>query len=162
MGQPRTDAVAEANTMALLLRPAAGLSLCCAVFGCGGHAGPTAEIEKTVPAAGVVTYGGQPLENYQVTFYPSDGRRAASGKTNAEGRFTLGTNAPDDGAPPGSHRVTVVYVGPESTVEPGKEEPMPLPPPSVAIPEKYSNADTSEIAQTIPDGGAPNIRIELP
>lgn len=142
-------------------RLSVALFVSCSVVGCSGYSGPMADLEKTVPAQGVVTYQGEPLENYQVTFYPTDGRRPASGKTSADGRFTLGTNASNDGAPPGTHKVSVVYVGPESTAEPGKEEPGPLPPPKVVVPDKFANPETSEITQTIPASGATDLKIDL-
>jgi hypothetical protein len=118
-------------------------------------------IEKTVPAAGVITYQGQPLEDYMVTFYPKDGKRPAAGKTDAEGRFTLGTNGPGDGAVAGIHAIAVNYAGPEMHEEPGKEEFKPLPPPKVAIPEKYANHQTSDLTQEIPAAGSKSMKIEL-
>src|SRR5215510_8628347 len=88
-------------------------ALLCAVCltGCGGYS-QRANIERVAPVSGVLTFQGKPLEFYQVTFSPEDGRRPATGTTDAEGKFTLGTNKPNDGAPPGLNKVAVVWVGP--------------------------------------------------
>src|SRR5262245_60585453 len=44
-----------------------------------GCAEPSAKIEKTVRAGGVLVHRGAPLAHYQVMFQPLDGRRPASG-----------------------------------------------------------------------------------
>ncbi len=77
--------------------------------GCQGQ--PTGATVATVKASGVLTYKGAPLENHQVTLV-AEGKRPAVGVSNAEGKFTLGTNAKDDGSPVGQFKVTVTYVGP--------------------------------------------------
>ncbi len=123
---------------------------------------PTAEIFPTVPAAGVLTYKGQPLAKHHVTFDPMDGRRAASGVTDAEGKFILGTNDTGDGAVVGIHTVTIVAAPPVDTVEPGQEGPGMMPIPQSTIPEKFSNKDTSGLTQTIPESGDREIKIDLP
>jgi len=136
-----------------------------AVAGCGGDPGPRAQIEKVVPVTGTLTYQGKPLEFFQVTLLPTDGRRAAVGVTDAAGKFTMGTNDKDDGAPPGSHKVAVVWVGPQSDVDAGNEvivdDPSQLPKPSVKIPAKYANPETSQLTQEIPDGGLTDLKIDL-
>jgi hypothetical protein len=133
--------------------------------GCGRPPGPVAEIEETVPVSGTLTYKGQPLEFYQVTFLPTDGRRAATGLTDAQGRFTMGTNEAGDGAPPGVHSVAIVFVGPPPKIEEGNEQiidnPALLPKPKVKIPQKYSNPDTSDLAQEVPEDGLTDLKIEL-
>lgn len=127
--------------------------------GCGPPV-PTGEIVKTVPASGMLTYKGKPLADYMVVFYPENARPAA-GKTDEHGRFQLGTNGPGDGAVAGVHRVAVNYGGPESSEPGGKDEMKALPPPPVAIPEKFARPETSELTVTIPDEGATDIRIDL-
>ena len=71
-----------------------GLLLC--FMGCA-PAQPTGDVIDTVPASGVLTHKGAPLEFYRVSFFPKE-NRPAMGETNAVGKFTLGTNKPDDGA----------------------------------------------------------------
>ncbi len=133
--------------------------------GCGRGPGPVAEIEKVVPVSGTLTYQGRPLEGYQVTFRPTDGRRPATGVTDAAGKFTLGTNRAGDGAPPGSHKVAVVWAGPPAGDDSGQgdviDNPALLPKPPVRIPAKYANADSSGLTQEVPKGGLRDLTIDL-
>lgn len=133
------------------------------VAGCGDP-GPRAEIEKVVPVSGTLTYLGKPLESYQVTFLPTDGRRAATGVTDAAGKFTMGTNKAGDGAPPGAHKVAFVWVAPNNDL-PGQEQiiddPALLPKPAVEIPAKYANPDTSGYTQEVPDDGIADLKFDL-
>lgn len=132
--------------------------------GCA-QTGPRAEIEKVVPVSGVLTYLGNPLEFYQVTFLPTDGRRVAIGVTDAAGKFTMGTNTKDDGAPAGTHKVAFVWVGPPSGNTPGQEaivdDPTKLPKPKIKIPEKYGNPETSGYTQEIPARGISDLKFDL-
>ncbi len=133
-------------------------------LGCSSRSGPVAEIEEVVPVSGTLTFQGKPLEGYQVTFLPTDGRRPATGVSDAAGKFTMGTNEAGDGAPPGSHKVAIVWVGP-ANADTGNEEPIDnpanLPKPTVEIPKKYQNADTSGITQEVPDDGLTDLKIDL-
>jgi hypothetical protein len=126
----------------------------------GCQKAPTGDLQPTVPAAGIVTYRGQPLEDYLVTFFPEKGRPAA-GRTDATGQFRLGTNQPGDGAIVGRHVATFVYVGPPSTETPGKEEFRPPPPPKVVIPAKFGDPKTSGVVREIPSSGNSALQIEL-
>jgi hypothetical protein len=60
----------------------------------------------TLPAGGIVTLGGQPLADADVTFTPASGRPATA-RTDASGAYRLGTFGPADGALPGPCTVTV-------------------------------------------------------
>lgn len=126
--------------------------------------GPKAHIEKVVPVSGTLTYNGQPLESYQVTFLPTDGRRAATGVTDAAGKFTMGTNKAGDGAPPGTNQVAIVWAPPTTDI-PGQEQiiddPSQLPKPPVQIPAKYGNPETSGLTQEVPDSGIADLKIDL-
>ncbi len=133
------------------------VSIC--AFGCGEQR-PVADIVKTVAAGGVLTFQGKPLENYQVIFHPKDKQRPASGRTDADGRFQMGTNRPGDGATPGSHQVTVTYAGPVTNLAPG-DELKEVPPPKIVIPEKYGSVESSGVTQEIPAGGDSNLKIDL-
>lgn len=74
-----------------------------AFVGCGGGVDSGA-----VPVSGVVTLDGSPLEGATVTFAPaSAGGKAASGVTDATGKYQLTTLNPNDGALPGSYNVGV-------------------------------------------------------
>lgn len=60
----------------------------------------------TAPTSGVVRFNGQPATEVRVIFTPSNGRPAI-GETDAEGKFVLTTFQPEDGAMPGTHKVTI-------------------------------------------------------
>ena len=131
--------------------------------GCDSYS-RTAHIEKVVPASGIVTYQGKPLEGYRVVFMPTDGRRPASGVTDAQGRFVLGTNAANDGAPAGTHKVAFTWAPPQ-TGEPGQESvidtPGKMPKPKVKIPDKYNDPEKSDITYDVPGRGASDIKFDL-
>jgi hypothetical protein len=139
------------------------ISLVC-ITGCNGDPGPHAEILETAPVSGTLTYQGKPLESYQVIFTPADGRRPAMGKTDSDGKFTLGTNAPGDGAVIGEHKVSVAF-DPASDVDSAVAMPIDevaqLPKPTIEIPVKYSNPETSGVSRNIPEGGMTALKIDL-
>jgi len=60
-----------------------------------------------VPVSGVVEVDGAPLASGAITVVPDRGR-AASGTIGKDGRFTLTTFVPGDGAILGRHRVVVI------------------------------------------------------
>jgi hypothetical protein len=133
-------------------------------LGCGGDPGPNAVVEEVVPASGTLTYQGKPLPFFQISLTPTDGRRAAVGVTDEAGKFSLGTNAAGDGAPPGTHKLAVVWVGPPQEDDAGQaviDDPSLLPKPSVKLPAKYASPDESGLTQTIPDGGTTSLQIDL-
>jgi hypothetical protein len=72
------------------------------VSGCGGDSGAA-----TVKVKGVVMAGGKAVDGAVITFYSKSGGEAASGRTDAEGKFQLTTRKPNDGAVPGDYVVTV-------------------------------------------------------
>lgn len=131
--------------------------------GCGDP-GPVAEIEKVAPVSGTVTFQGKPLPGYQVTFLPTDGKRAATGITDAQGKFIMGTNDAGDGAPPGTHKIAFVWA-PPSGGEPGQEtiidDPSKLPKPAIKIPAKYGNPETSGFTQEVPARGVQDLKFDL-
>jgi hypothetical protein len=84
------------------------VALVCAVaVGCGGGG---ISAPRTAPVSGTVTFKGKPAVGVTVTFHPKFDMGAVkftpNGVTNKEGRFTLNTAAPGDGAPPGDYTVT--------------------------------------------------------
>ncbi|HTN75584.1 MAG TPA: hypothetical protein VL096_10065 [Pirellulaceae bacterium] len=76
-------------------------------------------------AGGTVTMGGNPVPDLVVTFTPqvaagsANPGKSATGRTDAQGKFTLSTYAIGDGAIVGKHQVAVNLDGPNPT-PPGK------------------------------------------
>lgn len=139
--------------------PVATLVLALLVAGCGGR--------KDRPplgrVSGTIMYNGKALAKAAVVFFPDqEGLRSAMGETDEQGRYTLWTYDPGDGAPVGKHKVTVTLRGaPEkaemhpSVVGKGKGEAYyeqvaftgkPL------IPEKYFNPMTSGLTADVKTG----------
>jgi hypothetical protein len=62
----------------------------------------------TVPITGIVTLDGTPVDKATVVFAPAEGGgQAASGVTDASGRYSLTTVDPNDGALPGKYTVMI-------------------------------------------------------
>jgi hypothetical protein len=83
-------------------------ALACAVAtGCGGGG---IKAPRTYPVSGTVLFKGKAAPGVKVTFHPQfdmgSVKFAPSGETDKDGRFTLSTAAPGDGAPPGEYAVT--------------------------------------------------------
>ena len=130
------------------------------LIGCGSQ--PTGDVLPTVGVSGTLTYKGKALEYHQVTFVPSDGQRPAAGVSDENGKFTLGTNRPGDGAIKGTHNISITYVGPPNDdPEFGMNEFAAPPPPKVKIPRKYADPKKSDITIEVPDGGLTDVIIEL-
>lgn len=75
-----------------------------------GGCGKGLSVPSTVPVSGVVKYKGKPLQGIRVTLH-AEGETAKpkfipTGQTGPDGKFTLSTGAPGNGAPPGSYVVT--------------------------------------------------------
>lgn len=66
---------------------------------------------RLAEVAGTVTKAGTPLKGVWVQFVPAKGGRPAEGRTNAEGRYRLDYSRGRQGAPLGTHRVTVMTGG---------------------------------------------------
>jgi hypothetical protein len=127
------------------------------VFGCGS---PGANLPKTVPATGVVTLDGKPVDGAQVVIVPAgDGKNGANAVTNASGHFSLRAYPEKDGAIPGDYRVQV-----SKTVEvklPGKLDGGDAVRFDYGVPGKYTTADKSGLKVTIPEVGNRDIKLEL-
>lgn len=154
------------------------LAVCCvavavAMPGCGG------ESISTVPVAGVVTYNDSPVEGADVVFHPkSEGGKVASGKTDSQGKFALTTYVSSDqqaqGAMPGEYAIAVSKVE-VSGSEVSPEQMMsqmqdmgkaPRVTPSMVqtsslLPERYATPAKSPLSETVPDGGAQDLKLEL-
>jgi hypothetical protein len=89
-----------------------------------------------------------------VTFAPETGERVASGRTDSDGRFTLGTFSASDGAIIGKHRVSIKAHGPARDPKPGEGSGMPgdKVPGDPIIPTKYFAPDTSGLTHEVKRG----------
>ncbi len=75
-----------------------------ALIGCGGD-----DLPKRYPVYGKVVYKGQPLESGTITFTPADALKGRSaGSAIKDGYYSLSSLTTDDGAVPGTYKVTVV------------------------------------------------------
>ncbi len=98
----------------------AALTVTIALVGCDG-----APPYQLAPAHGHVTLDGQPMTGAKVMFAPVakggsiKSGRPAFGMLRADGAFTLGTYAPEDGAVVGEHWVTVIRMPAERGRMPG-------------------------------------------
>jgi hypothetical protein len=89
------------------------LAVCCLLVqvGCGG--GKDAVPSKpTFPVKGQVFFEDRPVKGALVVFHPLDDPGSkpvrSYARTEADGRFTLSTYVPQDGAPAGRYAVTIV------------------------------------------------------
>jgi len=120
-----------------------------AIAGCGdGRPG-------TVPVSGTVTYQGKPVAEAQVVFM-AEGARPASAVTDAEGRFTLSTFAPDDGAVAGEHRVTVSRWEKANPADTSLYPEM-----KSVLPVKYSNPAETPLSRTVEPGPGHDFVLEI-
>lgn len=121
----------KCSTHALLLCAASAL------LGCG-EASDQPELAKVT---GTVMYKNQPVEGAIVSFSSPEASRAATGTTNAEGKFQLSTFDVNDGAVLGTHTVTVTKMKPGSEPENTAMDPNVDP---TAMTEMYNQAAESE------------------
>jgi len=148
-----------------LMLPLAAAFLLLPIIGCGdSNKGP-----RTVPASGVLTLDGEPVEGATVVFLQQDqGQHYARGYTDAEGKFSLDAFEYKTGAVPGDYMVsiqkTVVEV---AKAQPGSEE-------SEhegegegagetvrnALPPRYTTP-TKDFMFTVPEDGTDSLKIEL-
>ncbi len=137
---------------------------------------------KVVPARGQVLYNGQTVAGAVVTFSPqpaspakepskSSQIAAAVGTTDEQGRFTLMTFKPRDGAVPGTYRVLITKLQKTAEVPPLQQL---FDNPKLAddfrksgggyrslLPKKYSAPDTSGLTATVTEAGKNDFRFEL-
>lgn len=158
--------------------------LALSVAGC--NRGPS--LSGTVSVSGTVTYNGTPLAGANVGFIPKDPEgKAASGLTDADGKFQLSTylagSTQASGALPGDYEVSVskyeTSLGfdpatgqskmpqPTGKVDPATSQGHVLPgggmmaPPKQLVPAKYVNSKTSGFTATVKPSGNDPFNFEL-
>ena len=109
------------------------------LVGCGGKSGPT-----LVQLSGTILFEGRPIPPGTLTFIPKEGQGpTATGLIADAGRFTVSTHHPGDGITPGAYRIRV-----ESWETPPT---MGGPPAKSAVPAKYTNVNTTDLALNVPN-----------
>ncbi|GIX04409.1 MAG: hypothetical protein KatS3mg114_0278 [Planctomycetaceae bacterium] len=156
------------------LKKSSGLVLMLWVLsGCGGDRW-TRNLPDTVPAQGVVTLDGKPVDGASIVFVPADGGKyTANGLSRSDGSFALRAFPSKQGVVPGSYKIGV-----SKTVE----QQMTLPQNFQAgedaehaqkivetntttwvnaLPQKYASPETSGLMATIPPEGIKDLKLEL-
>jgi hypothetical protein len=120
-------------------------------------------LPKTVPASGVVTLDGKPVDGAQVVLVPPDGAaNGAFGVTDSSGHFSLRAYEQKDGAIPGEYKVQVSKTiqvkgeGTKGSLDGG--DPVRF---EYGVPAKYTGYKTSGLSVTIPDAGNRDIKLAL-
>jgi hypothetical protein len=131
-----------------------------AALGCGAKG---AHLPKTVPAEGVVSLDGKPVDGAQVILVPEgDASTGAYGVTDASGKFSLRAYEEKPGAIPGAYKVQVSKTierrleGAKGSVDGG--DPVRF---EYGVPAKYTGVKTSGLSVTIPDDGIRDIKLTL-
>lgn len=131
------------------------------LIGCG-QSGPAVH-----PVSGIVTVGGKPVQNVQVTFMPTEpSRPIASGNVDADGRYVLTSGATNRrGAVAGAYKVVLSQLDGAAQAEvearytSGTGGPPPVP--KAAFPDEYKSVESSP-KQVDVVAGSNTINIEIP
>lgn len=153
-----------------LFIPASLAAICTfpVIVGCFGGSNDSNR-PTVVKATGTVTHKQQPVEGATVLFVPADGGHAATGMTDANGKFQLMTFDPSDGAVPGKYTVAISKydmstANPEleddlaNELLPDTDEPVG---PTPLLPVRYAEAATSGITQEVSASGANDFSFDL-
>jgi hypothetical protein len=112
---------------------------------------------STAAVSGQVIYKGKPVPNADVTFTPEvAGGSPATGRTDANGRYSLATPTKGSGAVPGKYKVHIIARGPDRPPKPGETGsgmPGEMMPGDPVIPAKYFAPDTSGLTFEVKRGG---------
>lgn len=139
------------------------------VVGCGGS------ISKSprVPVTGKILLEGAPVDGAVVAFSSEDGKATAVAMTDELGAFQLNVPPGKQGVPPGKYRVTVrkstvanAVKEPTSFAEMEREHqagrtPEPPPVPKLAVPARYGDPTSSQLAEEVTLSGKNNFVFDL-
>lgn len=139
---------------------------------CLGGCSSGSSIPKSYPVTGTVKYNGQVVDGADVTFTPisEDGNsRSASGKTDAQGKFSLktyyepGKDLP--GALAGTYQVTVskreLPAGGQAEMMRLMQSGQPVPQPKDLLPVQYAAPTTSGFQRSVSATEANDIPLDL-
>ncbi len=140
----------------------ASLPILCGLLAIMVGCGPDlSHLPATVPARGVVTLDGTPVENATITFIADSGTYHATAVSDSSGGFTLKAFPEKDGAVPGSYKVEVNKAVVEGGGDAGTDGEIKGLTVKFGVPQKYATIGTSGLTTTIPEGGKTDIKIEL-
>lgn len=150
------------NTYCRLIVVSASAAL--SVVAPSGCSGAKDNRPARVPVSGQVLHKGQPVEGATVIFEPVGSTPAATGQTDAAGRFQLTTFDPNDGAVAGEYQVAVQKIqvtrgnrpanAPDDLVTPPPEE-------KWLLPMKYGNSTTSGFTASVKAEAKNEFKFEL-
>jgi hypothetical protein len=112
-----------------------------ALAGCSRGGRPVARV------SGVITYAGKPVPNGTVVFMPVESGPPAYGNIGPDGRYTLSTYSPGDGAAVGRHAVMITALEQLTPAEANNPNRMPKP----LIPRKFTDIKTSGLTADVAD-----------
>ncbi len=115
-------------------------------------------LPKTVPAEGIVTLDGNPVEGAIVVFIATQGNYNATGHTDASGKFKMNAFDTKTGAVPGSYKVEISKTIMESATGKLGETDVNM---KYGLPQKYSTFTTSGLSKDLAEPGDTNIKFEL-
>jgi len=132
-------------------------------LGCGNS-----RLPGLVPAAGVITLNGEPIEGVTISFVPlstSGDARTATAVSGTGGKFAMSTLDPNDGILPGNYRVSVskktgiggdtsAFSNERAVVQDSRQT-------INHLPAKYSSGSATDLSVSIPPKGDKNIEIKL-
>lgn len=146
---------------------------CAVQLGCGPTPPPT------VPASGIVTMDGKPLDGAAISLM-SDKGVMALGQTDANGKFTLKTAIGSntyDGAIAGSHKVGISKTANDGKADDDGSKPATTDPQQMAsrmggmatstvkvtyiVPQRFGSPATSGLTLDIPAGGSDALKIDF-
>lgn len=131
------------------------LSITIFVAGCG-ESGPNLQ-----PGKGVVLLDGTPVPKAIVTFVSKEGPSSV-GEADENGNFVLYGPGSKPGIVPGEYNVLVQCpYDPNQGSSADGSAPAASSGPTCKVPEKYVMRETSDLTETIPEGGNESISIEL-
>jgi hypothetical protein len=132
-------------------------TLVAAAIGCSGQYEDKFSRDRppVFKTTGQVTWNGKPASGALVTLHSKSHNLAASGRTDANGAFTLTTWRLDDGAVAGEHAVSIVTIVVTGHTNDG------LPIEVNDMPPKYQNPETSGLTAIINDVGSNILSFEV-
>lgn len=134
-------------------------------LGCFGSKPVDPSRAKVVPAGGVVTYQGKPVEGADVTFINRTAGTTGTGRTDAAGRFVLTTYEPKDGVAPGEQVVTIrrVEIVDNTPKDVDVSAGGKAVPPTVTwlVPQKFSDASRSGLKASVTEQGPNSFPFDL-